>query len=147
MNFATSPSSTPEMYPPLTSPTTSLWPWKRGTITASSLYLPSINKYLQDHALQPVALVGPLVSRVRKGLANCHGDLAPLTQRLPLPAPVAFEILELAESLKVTVEFHWSDPDIPLLWAAVVTITSYVFFSLGECGACALYMGRHRGGR
>ena len=39
------------------------WLGKRGTVAAASLqpYLSSINKYLQDHALPPVAL-GPLVA-------------------------------------------------------------------------------------
>ncbi len=68
-------------------------------------YLASINKYLQDHTLPPVAL-GPLVSGVRKGIANCQEDLARLLQRLPLPAPVAFEILELAGSLQLSVQFN-----------------------------------------
>ena len=96
------------------------WLGKRGTVAAASLqpYLSSINKYLQDHALPPVAL-GPLVAGVRKGLSNCQEDLAPLPQRLPLPAPVALEILELAESLQLSVEFHWSDPDLYLLRASV----------------------------
>jgi len=91
------------------------WLGKRGTVAAASLqpYLSSINKYLQDHARPPVALE-PLVSGVRKGLANCQEDLAPLPQRLPLPAPVALEILELAESLELSVQFHLSDPDVDL---------------------------------
>jgi hypothetical protein len=116
------------------------WLGKKGTVAAASLqpYLSSINKYLQDHALPPVAL-GPLVAGVRKGLANCQEDLAPLPQRLPLPAPVALEILELAESLQLSVQFHWSDPDLDLLRAAVATITAYMFFNRGECGACALH--------
>ena len=60
---------------------------------------------MQDHALSPVAL-GPLVFGVRNGLENCQEDMAPLPQRLPLPASVALEILELAESLKLSVQFH-----------------------------------------
>ena len=67
--------------------------------------LSSTNKYLQDHALPPVAL-GPLVSGVRKGLAKCHEDQAPLPQRLPLLALVALEILQLAESLQLSVQFR-----------------------------------------
>ena len=112
---------------------------ERGTVAASSLqpYLSSINKYLQDHALHPVAL-GPLFSGVRKGLANCQEELAPLPQRLPLPAPVAFEILEFAEGLQLSVGWILLDPDLPLLRAAVATITAYMFFNRGECGACAL---------
>jgi len=61
-------------------------------------YLSPIDKHLQNIALPPVALV-PLFSGVYKGLANYQEDLAPLPQRLPLSAPVGFEILELAESL------------------------------------------------
>ena len=79
------------------------------------------------------------MARVRKGLENCQEDLAPLPQRLPLPAAVALEILELAESLQLIVEFHWTDPDLDLLRAAVATITAYMFFNRGECGACALH--------
>ena len=47
------------------------WLGQRGTIAADSLhpYLSAINRYLQDHAREPVAL-GPLVAGVRKGLAN-----------------------------------------------------------------------------
>ena len=88
------------------------WLGQEGTVAAASLqpYLSSINKYLLDHALPPVAL-GPLVSGVRKGLANCQEDLAPQPQRLPLPAPVALKILELAERLLVSVQFHWTDFD------------------------------------
>ena len=117
-----------------------VWLGQRGTVAAASLqpYLSAINKYLLDHALPPVAL-GPLVSGVRKGLANCQEDLAPQPQRLPLPAPVALKILELAERLLLTVEFHWIDVDnLALLRAAVATITAYMFFNRGECGACAL---------
>jgi len=79
-----------------------------------------------------------LVSGVRKGFENCKEDLAPLPQRLPLPAPVALEILELAESMQLSVQFHWMDPDLDLLRAAVATITAYIFFNRGECGVCAL---------
>ena len=116
-----------------------VWMGQRGTVAAASLqpYLSAINKFLQEHALPPVA-VGPLVARVRKGLENCQEDMAPLPQRLPLPAPVALQILELAEGLQLAVEFHTRDPDLPLLRAAVAIITSYTFFNRGECGANAL---------
>jgi len=84
------------------------WLGKRGILAYASLtpYISSINNYLQDHALPPVAFIGPLVLVVGKGLATCQEVLAPLHQRLPLPASVAFEILELAETLHLTVEFH-----------------------------------------
>ena len=35
-------------------------------------------------------------------------------------------------------QFHWTDPDLNLLRVAVATITAYMFFNRGECGACAL---------
>jgi len=47
-----------------------------------------------------------MVSGVRKGLENCQEDLAPLSQRLPVLASVVLEILELAESLQISVQFH-----------------------------------------
>jgi len=100
-------------------------------------YLFSINKYLQDHALPPVAL-GPLVSGDHKELANCKEDMAPLPQQLPLPATVSLEILELAENLHLSVPFLWMDPDMDLLRVAYATITAYMFFNRGECGACVL---------
>jgi hypothetical protein len=52
---------------------------------------------------------------------------------------VAFEILKLAESLQLSVQLHWSDPDLDLLRAAVATITAYMFFNRGECGTCDLH--------
>jgi hypothetical protein len=52
---------------------------------------------------------------------------------------VAFEILELAESLHLSVEFHMTDPDLLLLRPAIATITTYMFFNRGECDACALH--------
>ncbi len=74
------------------------WLGQRGSVAAESLqpYLSAINKLLMDHALPLVAL-GPLVTGVRKGLSNCQEDSHPRPQRLPLPAPVALSILELAE--------------------------------------------------
>ena len=78
------------------------------------------------------------MSIVRKRLSNCQEDMAPLPQRLPLPAPVAIEILKKAESFQLLVQFHWTDPDLNLLRDAVATITAYMFFNRGACGACAL---------
>jgi hypothetical protein len=115
------------------------WLGLRGTVSATSLtpYLSAINRFLQDHALPPVAL-GPLVAGVRKGLMNCQTDTAPLPERLPLPAPVALAILELGEKLLPETDWDPEDPTLPVLRAAVATIASYVFFNRGECSACAL---------
>ncbi len=65
-------------------------------------YLSAINKLMLYHDLPHVAL-GPLVTGVRKGLSNCQEDAQPRPQRLPLPAPVALAILELAERLLLIV--------------------------------------------
>ena len=115
------------------------WLGKRGTIAAGSLqpYLSAINRWLQDHARPPVAL-GPLVTGVRKGLANCQLDKRPLPKRLPIPAPVMLRILELAESLLPFVHWDSRSPKMLLLRAAVASIISYLFFNRGECSACAL---------
>jgi hypothetical protein len=43
-----------------------------------------INKYLKDKVHPPVA-PGPLVSGVRKDLANIQDGIAPLLKRVPLP--------------------------------------------------------------
>ena len=74
---------------------------------------------------------------VRKGLTNFQVDTAPLSERLPLPAPVALAILELGERLLLTITWTPHDPDMPLLRVAVATVTAYVFFNRGECSACA----------
>ena len=41
----------------------------------------------------------------------------------------------MAESLQPSVHLQWMDPDLDLLRAAVATITAYMFFNRGECGA------------
>ena len=115
------------------------WLGLRGTVSANSLtpYLSAINRFMQDHALPPVAL-GPLVAGVRKGLMNCQTDIDPLLERLPVPAPVALAILELGEKLLTMTTSDPEDTNLPVLRATVATIASYVFFNRGECSACAL---------
>jgi len=44
----------------------------------------------------------------------------------------------MAESLPLSVQFHLTDPDLDLLRDVVATITAYMFFNRGECGACAM---------
>ena len=97
----------------------------------------TINMLLQDHAKPPVAL-GPLVSGVRKGLANCQLDTTPQVKRLLLPEPVMLIILELSELLLPIVHWDVHDPNLLLLRAAATSMVSYIFFNRGECSACAL---------
>ena len=114
------------------------WLAHKGTVAAGSLqpYLSAINRFLRDHNRPPVAL-GPLVSDVRRGLENCQVDISPSTERLPLPAPVALSILELAEGLVQVVHWDPSDQRLLLLRACVATLACYAFFSRGECaGLC-----------
>ncbi len=73
-------------------------------------YRSAINRLLLDNALPPVA-IGPLVSGVRKSLSNCQEDSQPRPQCLPLPAPVAFVILELPERLLLIVIWKVEDPN------------------------------------
>ena len=115
------------------------WLGIRGSVAATSLqpYLSAINRFLRDHNREPVAL-GPLVSDVRRGLDNCQFDLKPDTERVPLPAPVALSILELAESLLPRVHWDPSDPNLRLLRACVASVTAYAYFNRGECAALAL---------
>ncbi len=86
----------------------------------------------------PLVAIGPLVTGVRKGLSNCQEDSQPRPQRLPLPAPVALAILELAERLLLGVKWEAEDPSFLLLRATAASIASYLFFNRGECNACAL---------
>jgi len=70
------------------------------TIAASSMqpYLSAINRLLQDHQRQPVAM-GPMVVDALAGLAGMHAPLVVPDRRAPLPAAVAKQIHDLALSL------------------------------------------------
>jgi hypothetical protein len=70
------------------------------TIAAGSMqpYLSAINRYLQDHQRQPVAM-GPMVVDAQAGLAGLQVPLVEPTRRAALPAVVAKQIHDLAFSL------------------------------------------------
>ena len=70
------------------------------TIAADSMqpYLSAINRYLQDHQRQPVAM-GPMVVDAQAGLAGLQVPLVEPTRRAALPAVVAKQIHNLALSL------------------------------------------------
>jgi hypothetical protein len=109
------------------------WLRQRGNVAAKSLqpYLSAINRLPMDHALPPIAL-GPLGMGVRKGLSNCQEDSQPRPQRLPLPAPVALAILELAERLLPIVIWEADDPNLLLMRAAVASIAPPTCSSIVE---------------
>lgn len=114
------------------------WIGNKGTVASTSLqpYLSAINRLLQDHGREPVAL-GPVVTAVRRGLAHCQVDLEPRDVRVPLPAPVALDILALGEALSTRVHWDTSDnmDDRLLLRACCASVLAYLFFNRGECGA------------
>ena len=111
----------------------------KGTVAVDCIqpYLSAINNFLLNHG-KPLVALGPMVTGVRKGLANCQRDIALTPERLSLPAPAALVILEKAEELLKIVQWAAHDyTDIMLMRACIATIASYVFFCRGECGACA----------
>ena len=112
------------------------WLGLRGTVAAASLqpYLSAINRFLKDHGRPPVAL-GPLVGDVRAGLCNSQVAISPAPARIPLPAPVALDILLQAEAvLPTTSWFSPHDPQVLLARSLVAVIINYVYFCRGECG-------------
>jgi hypothetical protein len=79
------------------------WLALHGRVAASSLqpYFSGVNKFFRDHQRQPIA-VGELLADARRGLEILQERRVPATSRLPLPAPVALNILLTAASLSTT---------------------------------------------
>jgi hypothetical protein len=57
---------------------------------------------------------------------------------MPLPAPVALAILELAGRLLLIVHWEFEDPNLLRLRATSASIAFYIIFNSGEYSACAL---------
>jgi hypothetical protein len=83
-----------------------------GTAAASSLqpYFSAVNKYFRDRQRQPIA-VGELMADARRGLEMQQHRLVPADTRLPLPAPVALDILQAANTLRDGLT--WSPATVP----------------------------------
>jgi hypothetical protein len=79
------------------------WLGLHGRVAASSLqpYFSAVNKFFRDHRRQPIA-VGELMADARRGLEMLQKRLVPSAARLPLPAPVALDILLAAATLRTT---------------------------------------------
>ena len=77
------------------------WLAQEGRIGADNLqpYLSSVNKFLRDHLLDPVAS-GALVVAARKGFKRLQVDLTPAPVRVALPASMARACLVQAERLQ-----------------------------------------------
>jgi hypothetical protein len=71
-----------------------------------------VNKFFRDHQRPPIA-VGELLADARRGLEMLQRRLVPADTRLPLPAPVAFDILLVANTLRDNLS--WSPAALPLL--------------------------------
>jgi hypothetical protein len=108
-----------------------------GTMVASSLqpYFSAVNKFFRDHRRQPIA-VGELLADARRGLEMLQHRLVPADTRLPLPAPVALDILLAANTLRATLT--WSPATRTLLGrfrACLAVCVNYTFFCRAETGA------------
>jgi hypothetical protein len=79
------------------------WLALHGRVAANSLqpYFSAVNKFFRDHQRQPIA-VGELLADARRGLEMLQERLVPSASRLPLPAPVALNILLAAATLSTT---------------------------------------------
>jgi hypothetical protein len=108
-----------------------------GTVAASSLqpYFSAVSKFFRDHQREPIA-VGELLADVRRGLEMLQHRLLPIAARLPLPAPVALDILRAADALHGT--FAWTLATLPQLQrfrACLAVCVNYIFFCRAETGA------------
>jgi hypothetical protein len=108
-----------------------------GTVVASSLqpYFSAVNKFFRDHRRQPIA-VGELLADARRGLEMLQHRLQPTAARLPLPAQVAMDILQAADTLHGT--FAWTPASLPQMQrfrACLAVCVNYMFFCRAETGA------------
>jgi hypothetical protein len=108
-----------------------------GTVAAGSLqpYFSAVIKFFRDHQRQPIA-VGELLDDARRGLEMLQHRLIPATSRLPLPAPVALDILLAADTLRRTLP--WTPAALPHLQrfrACLAICVNYTFFCRAETGA------------
>jgi hypothetical protein len=83
------------------------------TVAATSLQLySSVNKFFRDHQCQPIA-VGELLADAKRGLEMLQRRIVPADSRLPLPAPVALNILLTTNTLRT--DLTWTPATRPLL--------------------------------
>jgi hypothetical protein len=110
-----------------------------GTMAASSLqpYYSAVNKFFRDHKRPPIA-VGELLADARRGLEMLQRPLVPADTRVPLPVPVALDILLAANTLRDNLA--WSPAALSLLQrfrACLVVCDNYTFFCRAEtCARC-----------
>jgi hypothetical protein len=90
------------------------WLGLLGTVAASPLqpYYSAVNKFFRDHKRPPIA-VRELLADARRGLEMLKRRLVPADTRLPLPAPVALDILLATNTLRDNLA--WLLTALPLL--------------------------------
>jgi hypothetical protein len=125
---------TKENLPPLkATPSTMVrytaWLGLLSIVAANSMqpHFSAVNKYFRDHQLPPIA-VGDLLADARRGLEMVQHRLVPADTRLPLPAPVALDILTAANTLRD--RLTWSPAHLPLLEcfrACLAVCVNYTF--------------------
>jgi hypothetical protein len=111
-----------------------------GTIAATSMqpYFSAVNTYFRDHQLQPIA-VGDLLADARRGLEMLQYRVVPSDTRLPLPGPVAIDIMMAVNTLRDS--FTWSPASLPLVErfrACLAVCVNYTFFCRVETGSRCL---------
>jgi hypothetical protein len=113
------------------------WLAMLGTIAASSMqpYFPSVNKFFRDDQRQPIA-VGELLADARRGLEMLQPRLVPADTRLPLPAPVALDILQAASTLRANLMWsHAIRTQLERFRACLAVCVNYTFVCRAKTGA------------
>jgi hypothetical protein len=108
-----------------------------GTVAATSPqpYYSAVNKFFRDHQRQPIA-VGELLADARRALEMLRHRLVPTASRLPLPAPVALNILQAAAALCDTLTWTTAAlPQLERLRAYLAVCVNYIFFCRAKTGA------------
>jgi hypothetical protein len=113
------------------------WLALHGVVAAISLqpHFSTVNQFFRDHQRQLIA-VGELLADARRGLEMLQERLVPTASQLPLPAPVALDILLAAAALRDTLT--WTPATLPKLQrfrACLDVCVNYIFFSRAEAGA------------
>jgi hypothetical protein len=129
--FCTEENIAPLHATPATMVRYTAWLALQGTVAASSLqpYFSAVNKIFRDYQRQPIA-VGELIAYARRGLEMLQERLVPTASRLPLPAPVALDILMAAAALRDTMT--WTPATLPELQrfrACLAICVNYIFFA------------------
>jgi hypothetical protein len=95
-------------------------------------YFSPVNNFFRDHQRQPIA-VGELLADARRGLEMLQHRLVPADTLLPLPAPVALDILLAANTLRANLT--WSPAtraQLERFRAGLAVCVNYTFFCRAE---------------